>query len=67
MGKIQIQMYGSFPGKEFDTCAESGGHVMAIKRAIQFLAEELSFAVVKDAQLTKQGIAPPTAPLGEDQ
>lgn len=66
MGMIKIDMFGSFPPKHFDTCAETGGHVAAIKRSIQFLAEQLSFAVVKDAQLIKEGVSPPAAPLGED-
>ncbi len=67
MGMIKISMYGSFPVKDFETCAESGGHVTAIKRSIQFLTEQLGPAVVKDAQLTKDGVVPPTAPLGEDR
>ncbi len=66
MGMIRIQMYGSFPTKDFDTCADRGGHVAAIKRALQFLTDQLGPAVVKDARLTKDGINPPDAPLGEN-
>ena len=51
MGLLKIQMYGSFPTKEFSTCAEEGGHVQAIKRGIEFLAKELGPSVVKDAAL----------------
>ena len=67
MGMIDITMYGSFPMKEFKTCAETGGHVCAIKRSIEFLAEQLGPAVVMDAQLTKEGVVPPAAPLGKDK
>lgn len=66
MGMIQIKMWGSFKTKEFSTCAEEGGHVQAIKRAIECLTEELGAAVVKDADLTKEGIVPPRSPLGVD-
>ncbi len=66
MGMIEIKMYGSFKMKNFKTCAEEGGHVQAIKRAIECLTSELGAAVIKDAQLTKDGIAPPQAPLGVD-
>lgn len=66
MGMIRIQMYGSFPPKDFSTCAESGGHVCAIKRSIEFLAQQLGLAVVKDVQLTKEGTVPPISPLGKD-
>jgi hypothetical protein len=66
MGMIKIQMYGSFKTKNFETCAEEGGHVQAIKRAIECLTSELSAAVIKDAELTQKGIAPPTSPLGTD-
>lgn len=59
-------MLGSFPTKDFETSATSGGHVTAIKRAIQFLTEQLGPAVIKDVQLTKEGVVPPTAPLGKD-
>jgi hypothetical protein len=59
-------MYGSFPSKDFSTCAESGGHVAAIKRGIEFLAAQLGPAVIEDAKLTKEGIAPSAAPLGHD-
>lgn len=66
MGMIKISMLGSFPIKDFETSATSGGHVTALKRAIQFLTEQLGAAVVKDTQLTKEGVIPPVAPLGED-
>jgi len=66
MGLIKIQMLGSFPNKEFETSATQGGHVTAIKRAIQFLVEQLGPMVVKDVALSKDGIAPPNSPLGED-
>ncbi len=67
MGMIKISMLGSFPTKDFETSATSGGHVTAIKRAIHFLTDQLGPAVVKDAQLTIKGVVPPSAPLGEDQ
>ncbi len=66
MGMIKIEMYGSFPQKNFQTCAEDGGHVQALKRSLDFLVTQLGPAVVKDAQLTVEGIAPPNAPLGQD-
>lgn len=66
MGMISVEMWGSFPRKGFNTCAEEGGHVQAIKRAIVFLAEQLGPAVQRDADLAKKGIVPPTAPLGKD-
>lgn len=66
MGMIHIQMEGSFPAKTFKTCAEEGGHVSAIKRGIEFLAGQLGPAVIKDAKLTNDGVAPPTSPLGTD-
>lgn len=66
MGMIKISMLGSFPHKDFETSATSGGHVTAIKRAIQFLTAQLGLAVIKDVELTKNGVVPPTAPLGED-
>jgi len=66
MGMINIKMYGSFPVENFSTCAENGGHVCAIKRSIEFLAEQLGLAVVMDAKLTKAGEAPPNSPLGKD-
>ncbi len=66
MGMIRIQMSGTFPEKDFQTCAEEGGHVCAIKRSIQFLTEQLGPAVVMDAQLTKEGENPPKSPLGID-
>ena len=59
-------MAGSFPTKEFNTSAETGGHVAAIKRGIEFLSAQLGPAVIKDAKLTKEGVIPPSAPLGQD-
>lgn len=67
MGMIRIQMWGSFPQKNFDTCAENGGHVCAIKRSIDFLNSQLGEAVKQDALLTVQGVKPPRSPLGEDE
>ena len=66
MGMIRIEMWGSFPAKELTTGAEEGGHVAAIKRGISFLTGELGDAVVKDAQLIKDGVVPPKSPLGQD-
>jgi len=66
MGMINVQMHGSFPHKEYRTCAEEGGHVMAIKRTIAFLTDQLGPAVVSDAALTKDGVEPPASPLGQD-
>jgi hypothetical protein len=59
-------MSGSFPYKTYSTCAEEGGHVCAIKRGIQFLTGQLGDAVVRDAELMKEGETPPRAPLGKD-
>lgn len=67
MGMLKIEMYGSFPEKQFSTCAEEGGHVQAIKRGIEFLAAQLGPSVVKDVELTKEGVVPPTSPLGKDK
>ena len=66
MGLIRIQMLGSFPEKKFETCAMNGGHVCAVKRSIEFLAEQLGEAVVNDAVCTMKGIMPPNSPLGKD-
>ena len=66
MGMISIDMRGSFPRIQYETCAENGGHVMAIKRAIQFLTNQLGDAVINDAELTRDGIVPPRSPLGKD-
>jgi len=66
MGVINIKIMGSFPEKNFSTCAENGGHVCAIKRSIEFLAKQLGNAVVQDANFTKEGIVPPASPLGQD-
>lgn len=67
MGMLRIKMWGSFPEKTFDTCAANGGHVCAIKRGIEFLSSQLGAAVVKDANLTKDGVSPPKSPLGFDK
>ena len=64
---IKIEMAGSFGQKGFQSTALEGGHVVAIKRAIKFLADELGDAVIVDANLTKEGTAPPNAPLGRDR
>ena len=66
MGMIKIDMWGSFPRKSFSTSAEEGGHVCAIKRSIEFLAEQLGNAVVSDTKLTVEGEKPPKSPLGRD-
>ena len=57
MGMIKIQMLGSFPSKNFETCAIRGGHVSAIKRAIEFLSAQLGPAVVRDVKLAQDGVA----------
>ena len=67
MGCIRIQMLGSFESQQFETSATRGGHVCAIKRSIEFLSSKLGPAVVKDANCTKDGVAPPDAPLGLDE
>lgn len=67
MGMVRIDLSGSFPSEQFETCAEEGGHVMAIKRGIEFLSKKLGPAVVSDAGLTKSGIDPPNSPLGQDK
>lgn len=66
MGKIFIDMSGSFPADNYCTPAEVGGHVMALRRSIEFLTSKLGWAVKEDANLNRQGIAPPGSPLGED-
>ena len=66
MGMIKIEMAGSFPTRTFTTSAEAGGHVMALKRGIEFLVAHLGYAVQEDAELTVKGAAPPQAPLGRD-
>lgn len=66
MGMISIKMMGSFPEKNFSTSAVNGGHVCAIKRSIEFLADQLGKAVVNDADCTIKGIVPPNSPLGQD-
>ncbi len=68
MGMVKIQVWGSFgDAQEFQTCAEEGGHVAAVKRGIKFLADVLPNAVRLDAKLTAEGITPPSAPLGGDK
>jgi hypothetical protein len=67
MGMLKIETWGSFKSGDFQTCAEAGGHVAAIKRGIRYLADRLPEAVQKDAKLTAEGVAPPNAPLGEDE
>lgn len=66
MGMIRIEMWGSFPPATFETCAEEGGHVQAIKRSLAFLTARLSAAVQMDASLVKDGITPPRSALGTD-
>ena len=66
MGMIRIEMYGSFDKGLFETCAEEGGHVMALSRAIQYLTGRFSEAVKKDVNLTVAGIKPAIAPMGEN-
>ena len=34
MGMLKIEKYGSFVSGVFSTCAEEGGHVMALKEAL---------------------------------
>lgn len=67
MGMIKIETRGSFPQKVFNTTAEEGGHVMALKRGIEFLTDQLGNAVKLDAELTKAGVNPPMSPLGTDR
>jgi len=67
MGMISIKMMGSFPEKNFNTSAVNGGHVCAIKRSIEFLADQLGKAVVNDAKCTVDGVSPPNSPLGFDE
>jgi len=66
MGMTRISMWGSFAKGEYETCAEEGGHVQALSRAISYLTGRLSEAVKKDAQLTVEGEKPPRSPLGEN-
>lgn len=67
MGMLKITTFGSFPTKSFSTSAEEGGHVMAIKRGIEFLADQLGPAVVLDANLTADKVVPSVSPLGKDK
>ena len=67
MGMIEIDMYGSFKQKHFETCAQHGGHVCAIKRAIEFLAQQLGTAIVMDANLIVQGELPLRSALDKDE
>ena len=67
MGMIRIQMLGSFPEKNYETCATNGGRVCAVKRSIEFLAAQLGEAVVNDAKCTVDGVSPPNSPLGFDE
>ncbi len=66
MGIVKITLGGSFPPKIFSTYAEEGGHVTALKRGIEFLADQLGPAVVQDVKLTGEGVVPPVSPLGQD-
>ena len=66
MGMIKVEMSGSFPDNTFKTSAEEGGHVMAIKRTIEFLAKQLGLAVREDVRLTMGGVVPPKTSLGYD-
>ncbi len=67
MGMIVIEMMGSFNRESFQTTATEGGHVAAIRRAITFLASQLTTAVVKDLNLAKKDVHPSLAPLGQDR
>ena len=67
MGTIRIETCGSFKTDLFITCAEEGGHVAAVRRAINFLTGRLEEAVKKDVNLILDGCHPPTAPIGEDK
>ena len=64
---IRITTAGSFGVKEFQTSATEGGHVCAVKRAIEFLTSQLGRAVQKDAECTVDGVVPPDSPLGQDK
>lgn len=68
MGMLRIDLSGSFPNRGvFTTTAEEGGHVLAIKRGIEFLAKQLGPCVILDSELTKEGENPPLSPLGVDR
>lgn len=68
MGMVRIQTYGSFGvPKTFETTAEKGGHVAALKRGILFLTEELENAVQRDVDLAQHGSVPPQAHWGCDK
>lgn len=66
MGMLKIDTWGSFKPETFRTSAEEGGHVMALKRGIKHLADQLGDAVIQDAKLTLQGEKPPRSLLGKD-
>ena len=48
MGMIKINTFGSFKTDNFETCAEEGGHVQALSRAIAYLSKRLGEAVQKE-------------------
>ncbi len=66
MGSIRIDMGGSFPSERFETSAQYGGHVAALKRAILFLTAQLGAAVKTDSALVAEGEQPSLAPIGDD-
>ena len=69
MGVIQIQIRGSFLGNEgdFTSCAEIGGHAMAIQRAIKWLNDQLPEAIILDHSLHDQNNRPPNADFGHSK
>ncbi len=67
MGRIEVQMSGSFGARNFSDSAEAGGHAAALSRIIESLVQALPEMIRKDHHLHAQGEQPPLAPFGEWQ
>ncbi len=65
MGRISIQMTGSFPERSKVVSALEGGHTLAISRAIEFLLNQMQWAIQRDHELHERGEYPPNSNFGE--
>ena len=66
MGMVNVQIRGSFGNRpDAQYSAMEGGHAFAITRAIQYLADQLPFAIRLDHELARAGDRPPIADFGQ--
>ena len=65
MGMVKVQIRGSFGNKpDAEYSAMEGGHAFALARAIQYLADQLPFAIRLDHELARAGDKPPASDFG---